>query len=290
MKTTSVHTEAVGVSAQAGVKDYEHLRNGVVIVRNSLGTHTHTGLSPFTSYTFQTRVYDKKNRSATSAAVSAKTLATPISAATLSVSNITQTSVTLTTSATAQSGIKDYRFSTDNGATWTGVQNGSTISLSSLSPGVSYTFKTRVADKEGNITDATKVARTLYATPTTSAVVASNITPHSALITYSWTSQGPVKSFGYRLNGGAWVQTTSPNVVGFSLTGLVPNTDNKVEVYVENTDGIRNTSYGTVLFKTLEDKWAWLSINGGAFVKVNIYTITSAGVMKKVEKSRRHII
>ena len=62
-------------------------------------------------------------------------------------------------------GYVQYSFSKDNGATWTGYQDSSAYSFTSLTASTAYQFRHRVKDASGNTTTGTAVSKTTAATP-----------------------------------------------------------------------------------------------------------------------------
>ena len=107
-----------------------------------------SGLIPGTSYTFQVVVTDSLGNTITSAPVSATTL-NPLVAGSLSASDITTNSLTLSVSG-ATGGIPPYsiQYQENIAGVWTNIS----ASVTGLTPGTSYTFRAVVTDS--NITVA----------------------------------------------------------------------------------------------------------------------------------------
>lgn len=156
-------TDAVGVTG------YEYRIDGGTAVDAGAGvTETVTSLSPSTAYTFEVRAYDAAgNRSAWSTVATETTDAaadsTPPTVGTLAGSSITASGFTLTVSGAADETAlhaTPYRFSTDDGATYSAWQTAATYAATGLTASTGYTCKHQTRDAAGNVSTGTGVVVT----------------------------------------------------------------------------------------------------------------------------------
>lgn len=284
---SAISVRANNVVSQTGVSKYTWLRNGATVATTTVPTYTYAGLTPMTQYTLAVTVTSTDGKTSASTGAYGTTKATPVHSASVAISKITQTSLTIVASATAQSGIVKYEFTTNGGASYVS-QTSATYTANGLSSGTTHVVGIRVTDKEGNTATKTINQRTHYATPTITGLSVSSITPFTAYASYGYSNPGGTKGSAHRLNGGAWVTATG-QPQALSLTGLAPNTQYTLEIYNTNIDGY-NSDYAKVVFRTLEDKWVMVSVNGAAFKKANLSLIFPNGTVKKIEKSKGKII
>ena len=139
-----------------GVAGYEYrIGSGAAAPAGASTSTTVSGLTASTPYTFQVRSFDAAgNRSGWSTSASATTLAgpdvTPPTPGTLAASAHTTSGFTLTVTGASDSGAglhaTPYRFSSDNGATWSAWQSSPSLAVTGKSPSTSYQCKHQVRD------------------------------------------------------------------------------------------------------------------------------------------------
>jgi len=215
--------------------------------------------------------------------------------ATPTTNSITAT-VTATDNATTDSGIKGYRFSKDNGTTWTTQQTSAQYKFEKLTQNTTYNVLVEVEDKTGN-------KQTASATPKTGTVTA--LTQSNVTFTYSpsgWynddvsvTIKTTVTGFTlqYSLDGTNWNNYTGAIVVsqnqaiyarlwdgknaGGHATGNVINIDRNVPnaPTITVSTGTKKTGYnyydGAVTIKVTAG-----TDTGGSNVKNVTYSVTGA--------------
>lgn len=134
-------------------------------------TYTVSGRSPSTAYTCRHKVRDAAGNEATGTAITVTTAAPPPNpppiAGSLSSSNVTDTSFTLTvTGASDDEALHalPYAFSLDGGTTWTGWQGGAVYSVAGA-PATTYSCRHKVRDAEGSETLGAAIDVTTLAEP-----------------------------------------------------------------------------------------------------------------------------
>lgn len=160
----------------------------------------------------------------------------PSSPGTPAASNVTGTSATLTwTQATDTLAITGYAYRV-NGGPWSSFANVTSVNLSSLTPGGTYTVDVEAQDAGGNITQ-TPSTYTFTMPPTAPGTPTfTNITGNS--VTVSWTAASDslgVAGYRYQLNGGAW--SAFSNVLSVNLTGLPYGGPDTISVEAEDPSG-----------------------------------------------------
>jgi chitodextrinase len=146
-----------------------------------------TGLAPATAYSYTVRAVDSFGASASSITATATTLTPPDTLAPsaptgLSASNITTTSVALAWIASTDNvGVVVYDIYRGSSLVVSSASASATVS--SLSPGTTYSFTVRARDAAGNVSPSSS-ALSVTTTP------ASDITPPSAPANLTWASDG----------------------------------------------------------------------------------------------------
>lgn len=140
----------------SGLAGYEIFRNQGAnpIGTSTVASFTDQGLTPATPYQYQVRSYDAAgNRSALSNLISVTTIDTvpPLAPGNPTFSSITLNSATATwTTASDNVGVTGYRYSLDNGVSWTPLGNVTTTNLTGLASATSYTMYVQAGDAAGN--------------------------------------------------------------------------------------------------------------------------------------------
>jgi len=192
-----------------------------------------TGLSANTTYTFRVTAYNAGGEG--SSQIFATTLSTgPATPTNLTVSNITQTSLSLswTDNATNETG---YRIYQDNSLIGNLATNSTSFNVNGLTPNTTYTFRV-AAYNTGGESSAQISATTLSPAPAApTGLAASNITQTS--LTLSWTDNATNET-GYRVyQDNSLVGTLAANSSSFGVTGLSPNTTYTLRVTAYNAGG-----------------------------------------------------
>ena len=147
------------------------LNGGAYTAYQDAATYQFDSLTPETSYTFRHRVIDAAGNITEGTAVTDSTTAvpadsTPPTAGTLASSAITETTATLTVSGAADETTlhaQPYRFSTDNGATYTAYQASNVYAATGLTASTAYTCKHQTRDAAGNVSTGTAITVTTSA-------------------------------------------------------------------------------------------------------------------------------
>ena len=147
------------------------------------------------------------------------------------------------TSTDGSSGIRGYRFSKDNGASWTEEQTSGRYVFTGLNAGTSYPIKVKAIDNAGNERETITITEGTTQIPSGEGNIIINATPNN------WTN-GTVrveiqsKVEGYRLQ-------YSINGVNWSdYNGEIQISDNRTTIYARLYDG---TSAGDVTSKTISN-------------------------------------
>ena len=225
---------------------------------NSAFSHTWSGLSPNTTYTFYYRFrrdYNKIWSSAVSFSVTTKKPAAPTKG-TVSVSSTTYNSITYSWSkfrfgAGATWG--EYQISFNGGA-WTSVGTNTSYTASNLSPNTSYTLNVRLKDNYNQYSGKSSVTGTTIKTsaPTAGTISVSNITPFGATFSWNGFNFGAGATWGkyqYSWHDTEWYdcgQSTS-----ITLSDRKPNTSNTFYVRLIDNYGKASPS-ATVVVTTLK--------------------------------------
>ncbi|MFJ6673064.1 fibronectin type III domain-containing protein [Actinosynnema sp. NPDC091369] len=261
-RTTGASASSIGLAWDAsadnvGVTGYD-VYNGSTLASTVEGTSaTVGGLAPDTEYSFTVVARDAAgNRSAASAAVTARTETAPdtegpSAPAGLAVSGVTQSSVSLGWTASADNvGVTGY--DVYNGSTLASTVEGTSATVGGLAPGTEYSFTVVAKDAAGNrsAASAAVTARTENApdtrAPTAPSVLRSTAqTPNS--VTLAWdASTDDVGVIGYEVfTGGTSAATTTAATV--TVGGLQPDTEYTFTVVAKDAAG--NTSDASAALK-----------------------------------------
>ena len=162
--TSLTLTWTASTSSDIGTYD---VYNGATLLGNTSNTtYGVTGLTRGTSYTFYIKAKDTSGNEAagTSITVTATDTTAPNNVTGLSTSNITQTSLTLSWTASTSPDIASY--DVYNGATLLGNTASTTYNVTGLTNGTAYTFTIKAKDQTGNVASGTSTSATTVATNT----------------------------------------------------------------------------------------------------------------------------
>ncbi len=160
---TSVVLSWTASTDNVGVTGYDVYSGSTLIGTTTSTSTTVTGLSASTAYTFSVRAKDAAgNVSASSNSVNVTTLApadtqAPTAPTNLTASNITQTTVDLSwTASTDNVGVTGYDVYL--GSTLLGTVSGTAATVSGLTASTTYSFSVRAKDAAGNVSASSNVA------------------------------------------------------------------------------------------------------------------------------------
>lgn len=220
---TSENSVTVSWSAVTGATGYDLLFNGKVY--HVTGTsHTVTGLTANTSYTYQVRVNNADGSSAYGSAKTVKTAPTPPASPTVTT---TKNSVTVSWNAVAGATSYDILLN-DNIFRVTGTSK----TITGLTPGTSYTYQVRSNNADGSSTYcASKSVSTLPNPPAAPANVNATSTVNS--VTVTWNAVSGATSYDVLLGNKTY------NVTGTSktVTGLNSDASYIYQVRANNAGG-----------------------------------------------------
>ena len=171
---TGTVTGAADETAMAAAPYSFKLDAGAWTAYQSSPIYEWTGLSAETAYTFAHRVIDAAGNVTEGTPVTDMTDAAPVDSTpptvgTLAGSSITDDGFTLTVSAADDETAlhaQPYRFSTDNGATYTAYQTSPVYAATRLDPSTAYTCKHQTRDAAGNVSTGTAITVTTSASST----------------------------------------------------------------------------------------------------------------------------
>ena len=207
-------------------------------------THTVTGLTNGTAYTFKVRATGLlpvlKGNASEGVSVTAGLPAAPGAVASVRVSH-RGSSLAVSWEAPARATHYDVGFSADGGATWTGAASnraGTSLSISGADRTKSYTVRVR-ARNAGGQAGWTGSASVSYAAPAAPASV--SVIHNESSLAVSWDASAGAESYrvDYSGDGGGSWSTATPKQTGTSLTigGVDGTTTYTVRVRARNAAG-----------------------------------------------------
>ena len=204
-----------------------------------VATHEFTGLTADTQYTLEVLANNAGGDSA-AATVSASTLPNaPAAPTSLQTSGISQTAITL--SWTKSAGATGYKVRKDSSDSWTTLNDVATYTFTGLIANTAYTLEVVATNTGGDSSAATSSATTLQqqSQPAQGAPAAptglntTSITQTS--ITLNWTKSANATAYKVRRDNGSW--TTLGDVATYDFTGLTADTQYKLQVVANNSNG-----------------------------------------------------
>jgi endoglucanase len=199
----------------------------------------------------------------------------PTTPSNLIASNVTQTSLTLSwTASTDNIGVVAYEVY-QNGSLINGNVSATSLMVSGLTCGTNYTFWVKAKDAANNISAASNslnVGTTNCVAPTSTIIYADALA--SGWENWSWSStlnfantspvQQGINSLSATIQGWAGVSLRSANGIAptsntFLNFAVFSTTANTINVYIQTTDG--GNAIGNYTFNTVPNQWQVLSLN-----------------------------
>ncbi len=246
-----------GSSGGSSITNYEYSTDGGTtwVARSPGATNsplTITGLTNGTSYSVRLRAVNSEGSGTASSALSATPLGTP-EAPTINSVTPGETSIELdfTAGATGGSAITGYEITTDGGTNWSAASvTGTTVTISGLSRGTTYTVALRAVNAQGNGASSTQQSVRTGSVP--QAPTISSITAADEALSVAFTEGpnggSPTTNIEYSLDGGSnWV-TRSPSSTATPLviSNLANGTTYSVKLRAINTVGEGDASSTTL--------------------------------------------
>ena len=236
--TNSITINVTASNGDGTITKYMYSRdNGSNWYESTSASYTFDNLTSNTTFYVQVKVIDNNNRESAVNNTTIKTQYINPTVNSVSASNVTENSITLTVNATGGSNnIARYYYSSNNGSSYVSSSS-NTYTFNNLTPGTTYNFRVYVVDS-GSVksNEATTSVTTSYTNPVVNSVSATNVTNDSITVSVS-TSAGTneIQTYYYSINNGSY-QSSSSNTHTFS--GLSSGTNYSIRVYVTDTNGI----------------------------------------------------
>ena len=274
-----------------GVTGYDVFQ-GTTNIGTVTGTTTNiTALTPNTSYTFTVKAKDAAgNISAASNAVTFTTTSTvdtqaPSAPSSLASSNVTQTTVDLSWSASTDNvGVTGY--DVYQGGSVIATVTATNYQVTGLTASTAYAFSVKAKDAAGNVSNASNTANvTTLAPPDTqapsapSSLTSSNITQSG--VDLAWTaSTDNVGVTGYDVyQGGSVIATVT--ATNYQVTGLAASTAYSFSVKAKDAAGNVSNASNTVNVTTLVNNITYCT-SGGTNVNFEYIDLVSIGGINNV--------
>ena len=207
---------------------------------------------------------------------------------------ITKNKISLTVLATAQALVDKYKYSKDNGISWSELTENNYISFEGLNDYTDYTFKVKVYDKEGFSTEQTLTLKTQAVEPLFISESINELTDEKVSVSFTFNIQS-VKGIKaeLRINNGQFeivpLSTTGIVVIEKEYVELEEEKDYNIDIIVWNEENNHSVMH-TLNIKTLPGKFVTLIKDGESPRKVHTYIIYGDGRIKKLTKRTRKII
>lgn len=287
--TNSLTVEISSYSSQLGILETSYYINGNLYKTFSgyAQNCAIVDLKPYTSYNIYAIIKEKdKERIAQTKIVNFKTKATLPIINSVNISDVTNNGFSVSCSVTSLAPIIQYSFGTNGAYINKNINN---HSFNSLLPNTSYEVKIRVKDESENIVESSiQIIKTLPPVPlaTISEVI---VDTYSVLLKFipNYSNGRNIKYINYTC--GEILQNNIPFTTEMVIKNLEPNTLYTFTYTLIDKDG-QTSEAKSIQFKTLEDKWVQISVNGSEFKKVSLFIIQQNGQTIKILKSKRQII
>jgi chitodextrinase len=235
---TSATANWTAASDNVGVTAYQYSLNGGAWTAGSSPLNL-TGLTNGVSYSLQVRARDAAGNWGNASSNSFTTLdtAAPTTPGTPGFSSVTGTSATASWSGSTDNvAVTAYEYSLNGGA-WTSNSTSTSVGLSGLTNGTTYSLQVRARDAAANYSGVSSNSFTTVDTAAPSGPgtpTFSSITGSSATASWGAASDNVgVTGYEYSFNGGAWTAGNSP----VSLSGLANATTYSFAVRARDAAG-----------------------------------------------------
>ena len=240
--------------------------NGSTLIGSPTGVSFNvTGLSASTAYTFTVKAIDASSNLSTGVSVNPTTTAVPAdttppaNVASVSTSNMAQTSVTLTFPASSSGDVSGYDIY--NGSTFITTVTVLTYNVTGLTASTQYTFWVKARDSAGNVATGTSTTfTTSSAADTTTPNPVTGLsagTPTITTVPLSWTlsSSGDVatQEVAYSTDGTNFTVASaavSSSATSYTVTGLTVSTAYTFRVIAVDAANNRSTATTTTATTT----------------------------------------
>jgi chitodextrinase len=226
--TTSSSTDTTGYSVYQGA---------TLLTTVSGTSYNVTGLSGSTSYTFTVKAKDAANNLSSGVSVSITTPVAPDTTApnnvtNLVTSNVAQTGLTLTWSASSSSDVASYDIY--NGVTLLTNVTGTTYNVTGLTANTNYTFTVKAKDASNNVASGTSVTITTLVNPPSDVTNLTTANVTNTNLTLNWTASSGATSYDV-YNGVTLLGNTTSTT--YNVTGLTASTQYTFKVIAKNAGG-----------------------------------------------------
>lgn len=232
-------------SASSDVSGYDVYQGTTLLGSTSLNSYEVNGLTPNTSYTFKVVTKDASGNKSVGVSFSVFTLAdttAPNNVSGLNAGSVTETSLTLSWTASTSSDIASY--DVFQGTTLLGNTTNTTYNVTGLTINTSYTFTIKAKDNYGNAASGTSVTTTTLSDTTAPNNVtnlqATNVGGTGLTLTWTASTSSDIASYDV-FNGTTLMGNTA--TTSYNVTGLTKNTDYTFTVKAKDSSG--NVASGT---------------------------------------------
>ena len=246
--TTSSTTNSITINVSAtngdgNIVTYMYSRdNGSNWYESTSNSYTFNNLTSNTPFYVQVKVVDNNNRESAVSNTTIKTQYLNPVVNSVSTSNITTSSITLTINVTPGSNnITTYYYSNNNGSSYVSSTS-NTYTFSGLAAGTTYNFRVYVVDSGGvKSNESTTSAKTTYVNPVVNSVTATNVSNDSITVSVSASAgTNAIQTYYYSINNGSYTSSSSNT---YTFSGLSSGTNYSIRVYVKDRNGIDSNVY-----------------------------------------------
>ena len=263
----------INVSANNGdgtITKYLYSRdNGSNWSESTNNSYTFNNLTSDTTFYIQVKVEDENGRESVVYNTTETTLYIKPVVNSVTTSNITSSSITLTVNATAGTNpIQTYYYSSNNGSSYVSSTS-NTYTFSGLSGNTTYNFRVYVVDSNNVASnEATTSATTTYANPVVYSISITSVTTDSITVRVSaGGGTNRISRYYYSINNGSYTNSTSSS---YTFSGLSAGRSYSIRVYVTDTSGAQSnietisaeTERGTLLADYIKSKYTSQGANG----------------------------